>query len=445
MKHFNKSIFFLAATVLISTVGFSQSFSPQTEARLQSKLDSLQAAMGVQGISACVFYPNQGFWKGVSGFSHAAVPIVPEMRFGIASNSKLFTAVALLKAQELGLISLDDSLSKWLPPMPNIAPEISLRQLLNHTSGVFDITNIPGYADSILNDPNRIFQPEEVVGWVQAPLFPPGTGWSYSNTNYHLAGMVFEAAAGIPLEKFLRDNILLPNGLNATFFPIFDSISGTVARPWQNNLSIFNIPRTSLETAAWAAGAMYSTAEDMNRWYQQLLGGQILSASSRAEMLGFTGTANYGLGIQSIAIQGRMCYVHGGNIRGYRSFMLFDVETDAVISVLVNESPAPAPLLAEALLLCIVEEISSLSTTEKDALGATLKIFPNPTSGFVKIDAPDGFEIGEVRVLDAFGRLVLVSKNAEIDLADCPEGMYFLKISGKNGSVTGQTIQKWTN
>jgi glucose/arabinose dehydrogenase len=81
----------------------------------------------------------------------------------------------------------------------------------------------------------------------------------------------------------------------------------------------------------------------------------------------------------------------------------------------------------------------------KDLHAASFRIFPNPTDGFAKIEAPASFEIGEIRVFDAFGRLVLVSKNAEIDLADYPEGIYFLKISGKNGPVTGQTIQKVTN
>ncbi len=81
----------------------------------------------------------------------------------------------------------------------------------------------------------------------------------------------------------------------------------------------------------------------------------------------------------------------------------------------------------------------------KDALAATFKIFPNPTGGFIKIESPDGFEIGAVRVFDVFGRLVLVSKNEKVDLRDCPDGLYFLKISDENGRVRGQTIQKNTN
>lgn len=446
MKLSFKKVFPAAALMLVFAQGsgvFAQNFTPQIEAKLQWKLDSMKTTHDIQGISAAVFFPNQGFWNGTTGFSHAAVPISANMRFGIGSNTKLFTAVALLKLQESGLLSLDDSLGKWLPPMPNIAPEITLRQLLNHTSGVFDITEIEGYPDTILNDPNRLFQPEEVLTWVQAPLFAPGTGWEYSNTNYLLAGLVFEKAKNLPLEKFIRDSLLVPHGLNAIFFPPFEMVGGTVARPWQNNFAIFNQPRISLESAAWAAGAMYSTAEDLNYWYQYLLAGQIVLPASLDEMLTFVGSGNYGLGISGTVLGGRYCYLHGGSIRGYRSLALFDVASGAVVTVLCNELPAPAQLVAEALLLEIADEFPSVSVFEKMDENA-VRVIPNPASGTISVNfndliTPEGFQ---VQIFDTKGNLVLQKENAGtgLEIGGLTRGVYFLKIRFERGEISRKIV-----
>jgi D-alanyl-D-alanine carboxypeptidase len=434
MPQFNKIALFTAALLFFFGEITAQNLPPQVVAKLQSKLDSMRSAHDIQGVAASVFYPNQGFWQGATGFSTPTLPISTDMKFGIASNSKLFTAVALLRLQELGQISLNDSLGKWLPPMPNIAPEITIRQLLHHTSGVFDITDVTGYPDSIMNNPNRVFQPEEVVGWVQSPLFAPGTGWSYCNTNYILAGLVLEQATGQTMEQFLRDSILSPAGLNNTFFPIAETVPPPVARPFINNQSIANIPRTSLESAAWTGGAMYSTAADMNLWYQKLLGGQIISPASLTEMLDFNNAGNYGLGIQKVSMQGRTCYVHGGSIRGYRSFALYDVATGAVIAVLCNELPAPPQLVAEALLLNITGAFSNVDAVEY-SLAEGIKVYPNPAEEVVFFqNSGKGQAFSDARLIlfDVTGNAVRTeyvnSQSFKLDRKELSAGVYFFKL-----------------
>jgi len=153
----------------------AQSFDPLLASRLQTTLDSMRLANNVKGISACIIYPGTGTWKGVSGISHGGTPIHSDMEFAIASNTKLFTGVLLLKLAESNLLDLDDSLHQYLPPLNNIDSNITLRQLLNHTSGLYDVTSVPGYPDSILTDPNRIFTPAEIISWAGPPLFAAGT------------------------------------------------------------------------------------------------------------------------------------------------------------------------------------------------------------------------------------------------------------------------------
>ncbi|MBK7696285.1 MAG: beta-lactamase family protein [Saprospiraceae bacterium] len=133
---------------------------------LQAKLDSLKTTYRIKGISSCVYFPGEGFWDGISGVSFGSVPIDPDMEFGIGSNTKLFTAVVLLKLAEQNILSVDDSLHRSRLNYKNIDPDITIRQLLTHTSGLADYNNIRGYPDSILSDPNRVFTSEELIQWV---------------------------------------------------------------------------------------------------------------------------------------------------------------------------------------------------------------------------------------------------------------------------------------
>jgi len=141
----------------------AQSFNPALALRLQKTIDSILIAKDIKGISAGVYIPNMGKWQGVSGISHPGVPITSDMEFAIASNTKLFTAVLLLKLTENNKLRLDDSLHAFLPSFKNIDSNITIRQLLNHTTGLDDVTSVPGYPDSIMNNPRRMYTASELL------------------------------------------------------------------------------------------------------------------------------------------------------------------------------------------------------------------------------------------------------------------------------------------
>jgi D-alanyl-D-alanine carboxypeptidase len=378
----------------------SQSFDPQLASRLQSTLDSMRVAQKVKGISASVLLPGQGLWQGTSGVSHATVRITPDMEFGIGSNSKLFTAVMLLKLVESGMLSLDDSLHAWLPSFRNVDSTITIRQLLNHRSGIADVNDIAGYPDTILSNPLRVFAREEVLGWVGPPLFRAGTSWSYSNTNYLLAGMIVERVSGQRLARLLRDSVLAPLRLDSTFLPIEEFVSGSIAHPWANEVDVNGTPRVSLLSTAWSAGAMYSTSSEMAQWYAALMSGGVLQGASFKQMTMFVGSGNYGFGISEKTLSGRLLWLHGGSIRGYSSQMMYDTALKAVICVLINATPAPAALVAQQLLLTLantpVTSISEIGTADR-----SVDIYPNPSRSLFTIQAANPMD---ARITDILGR-----------------------------------------
>jgi len=342
----------------------AQPFDPILANQLQNKIDSIRAVNGLKGISACVIYPGVGMWKGVTGISHTGFPITSDMEFGIGSNTKLFTGVLLLKLAENNIIQLDDSLHHYLPAFNHIDTNITIRQLLNHTSGLADVNDVVGYSDSILTNPNRIFTTTEVMSWVGTPLFAPGTGWSYCNTNYILAGLIAESATGQSFGQLLRDSILSPLQLDSTFLGVYDSIPFTIAHPWQGSVDNFSTPRKALNSVAWSAGAMYSTSGEMAQWYYSLMNNQVINQNSFNELTTFVGSGNYGIGLYQTTALGRTVWQHGGSIwGGYNSSMVYDTATGIIICVLINQLPAQAFQVSIQLLSVLINNPVELTET----------------------------------------------------------------------------------
>ncbi|MBI3260707.1 MAG: serine hydrolase [Ignavibacteriae bacterium] len=327
--------------VLISGNSTSaQQFNANLAAKLQQTLDAQLAAFpDTKGVSASVYYPGQGIWKGTSGVSYAGHPITSDMEFAIASNTKLFTAVAIMKLVESNKLSLNDQLHKWLPKYANVDSSITIRQLLNHKSGVADVFNAASMAFIDAN-PAHVFTIAEVMAWVGPKLFKPGAGFSYSNTNYILAGMVAESASGIEIHKIIRDSILIPLQLDSTFYDGKETVLGTIAHPWEKKVDVFNISRTALNTLGTSCGAMFSTAGEMAQWYQALMSGQVVNANSLKEITTFLSPGNYGFGFSTSKLFGRTVWGHGGTNTGYNSRMFYDPEMKTTLCGLSNSNPS---------------------------------------------------------------------------------------------------------
>ncbi len=319
----------------------AQTFNTKLAAKLQEKLDELMISNpNTKGMSAGVYVPGQGPWYGTGGSSHNNVPITSSMKMGLASNSKLFTSVVMLLLAEKNIINLDDKLSKWLPKYNNIDENATIRQLLNHSSGIEDMTTTQAQLDSIHKNPLRAWKPEEVLSWIGPMKFIPGTGSYYSNTNYILAGMIAEKASGKKITKLIREYILDPYGLNHTFYDIEETIQGIIAHRWYKSVDYNDTSTISLHTAVGPAGSIYSTPEDMLKWYQQLLDGSILSPNSLNQLTQFTSPSNYGLGITKMTLFNKALWGHGGITVGYKTRMFYDPCMKVITCGLSNSNPS---------------------------------------------------------------------------------------------------------
>lgn len=380
----------------------AQTFNTQLASRLQDTLDTYVSMItNIKGMSAAVSLPGHGTWKGSSGVSFAGNPISPDMSFGIASNSKLFVSVIMLKLAENNIITLDDSVGQWLPVFPNVSSSITIRQLLNHTSGISDPIFIPPYSDTIAANPNRIFTPVEVLSWLGAPVYAPGTGWNYSNVNYILAGMIAESATGVHISRLIRDSILDPLNLDSSFYDVFENESGILAHRWYNQVDYNDTSRTGLNTAGGCAGAIFSTAGEMTAWYSALFNGQLLNAASLEELTTFVPTQvsyTYGLGLEYQTYFGHPTFGHGGSTWGYKSRMVYDPCMGSIVCGLSNSWPAGMDgvtlLLYKTLVMLLPECASGIAGPDTVCQGETQITYTIPViSGATTYEwnLPSGF------------------------------------------------------
>ncbi|UCC81955.1 MAG: beta-lactamase family protein [Gemmatimonadota bacterium] len=347
----------LLACSLIGLVGVQSCSTPSDPAdpfpavALQTVLDAALEEYDGIGVSASVLVPGEQLWSGTSGISHGETAISPGMLFLISSITKTYTSATVLQLVEEGTLSLNDPLHSWLPSHPNIDSTITIRQLLDHTSGVFDYYEHPAFFDSIMADPAREWAPEQTLRFVLEPSFSPGADWDYSNTNYILLGMIIEEATGTTVAEEFRGRFLTPLRLRETFMAVEEELGGTVAHGWYDidgdeilDDVIESMPMTAFMSMEWTAGAMFSSSRDLARWTDALFGGEVVSQASLDDMLTFhplsipgSAYSGYGLGVGSFVIAGHQAYGHGGETPGYRSLMVYLPQSGVSIAVLMNQ------------------------------------------------------------------------------------------------------------
>jgi D-alanyl-D-alanine carboxypeptidase len=320
---------------------------------LQNVLDNGIKKINGKGISITLIVPGYKTWVGVSGVSHGTTPIKPDTLFDIGSITKNLVAALTLKLAEEGRLTLDDPLHKWLPDYPNIDNTITIRQLLNHTSGIYNIKG-PSFIRPILKNPKKSWTPKEVITtFVDKPYFPKGTGWHYSNTGYILLGMIIEKATGSKIATELRNRFWKPLGLDSMFFAIQEALPVNIAHGWidlngDKVLDDFSVyPKTALNSALKGADGVFSTSKDLAKWTHALFNeGRIVSNGSLDQMLTFYSpipgrpiTAGCGLGVERYTphfFYDLELWGHGGTAIGYSCFIWYLPEYGVSIGLLSN-------------------------------------------------------------------------------------------------------------
>lgn len=419
--HYFVTLWFLATTIA------SADISDSLSGRLQAAVDHVRERDTIKGVSVSVRW-DADHWQGVSGISHPDTPIDPAMLFGIGSNTKTLTSLVLLRLQEEGIVHLDSTIDTWFAGRANIDGSITIRQLLNHTSGLGDYSATTTYRQSVGSNTSRIFTEADILPMIPEPMFAPGQGWQYCNTNYYLAGLIATKVSGKTLGTLFRTYIYEPLGLEQTFLGVEDSLGGVVAHRWLGPTDASGMSINAAFSGAWAAGAVFSTASDMTVIYDRLFKGELLGPDAMQEMLAFTGLQNYGLGISRKALGGTTIIGHSGEIRGYASVMVRVPSLGVSIAVLTNNALANAAAVADTIIRILREDPVSV---ENDVTEVSLR--PLPASDHVVIEGYTGL----VDVVCVDGTVVhsaWVEAGQPMLLSDLIRGLYMIRI-GRNGLI----------
>ncbi|MBB4912432.1 serine hydrolase domain-containing protein [Actinophytocola algeriensis] len=336
---------------------------PGDHADVQAVIDGFTAA----GAPGAMVYgqDRRGRWSVSSGTAELGTdrPIRPRDRVRVASNTKMFTAAVVLQLVEEREVELDAPIEEYVPGLVHgngyDGTKITVRQLLQHTSGMAD------YVADVLADPdanNHPWRPEELVaiGLSHPPLFAPGAAWAYSNTGYIVLGMIVEEVTGNDLGAEVTDRLIRPLGLGGTTYPEAGDkrirgphAHGYFAFPGQPVMDI-----TELEPSLpGAAGSLVSTGPDLTRFVRALLSGKVLRPDLLRQMRTTVPARgyDYGLGIGEISLPcGGSAWGHAGNLPGFDTFTAATEDGRAVFVVtngrLADGSAANSRAAAEAAL-----------------------------------------------------------------------------------------------
>ncbi|WP_326552360.1 serine hydrolase domain-containing protein [Micromonospora sp. NBC_01813] len=326
-----------AALVATSAVPVSANRSTGTSRQLQVAVDDLHdlGVTGVQGLT--VVGRATSYARAGVGDLDRATPVPINGHFRMGSNTKTFVSVVVLQLVGEGKLSLNDTVERWLPGLVvgngNDGRQITVRQLLAHTSGIYNYTNdiaaLNSYEGYLAHRFDHYDATELVaLAMKHEPNFAPGTSWDYSNTNYILAGMIIERVTGRSWPREVRDRILQPLGLRNTSlpgdWPLLPVPHAKGYQQWVVDGALTDTTRFN-PSAADAAGNMVTTPSDLASFWQALQRGQLLGPRQMAQLhdtvlaetfQDFIPGARYGLGIMYIPNRCGGYWSHGGDVPG---------------------------------------------------------------------------------------------------------------------------------
>ena len=343
---------------------------PALDRALQASLERFRRRAGIPGVSATIVFADGSTWTGVSGLADVAKgrKVTPDTAFALASISKTFLAALVLELAGEGKLNLDASARTYLPTI-RMDRAVTIRQLLDHISGLNDFFLNRRIDAALLADRSSTWNATRSLGFVGKPYFRPGTGWHYSNTNYLILGLLAERVAGASLADQFRTRFFRPLELADTFYQVVERPRGPVAhgyrftgiKPTLPPIDLAErsgvMPFRSVVTAAGGAGSIAASSRDGAAWARALYGGEVLDTDSLAVMLaGIGGTAGYhpripyGLGVQAPLVNGYRTYGHSGRLLGFQSVVRYLPDQQLTIAVLTNQSRADPGVIVRELL-----------------------------------------------------------------------------------------------
>jgi CubicO group peptidase (beta-lactamase class C family) len=381
--------FELALVLLLSAIAFAHApsqLSPELTQKIDEAVHGVLTQTGVPSASLAIVKDSRIAYLQAYGDARLEPrsPARPTMRYSVGSISKQFTAAAILLLQEDGKLSLDDKVAKFIPDLTR-ANEVSIRQLLSHTSGYQDFWPqdyvMPGMlkpttAENIMNT------------WARKPLdFDPGTKWQYSNTNYVIAGAIVEKVSGTGLLDFLQKRVFTPLDMKSVANTDQQKLGDTDPTGYMR-YGLGPLRPAPKEGSGWlfAAGELAMPAEDLAKWDISVMEEKLLKPASYAEferevvLKNGVGT-QYGLGVFVRSQAGHRTLSHGGEVSGFTSTNLVFPDDHAAIVVLTNQDAAEASDLISKKIQPMLLEVNDPATPAR--LEQAKKIFAGLQHGTI--------------------------------------------------------------
>src|SRR5437899_2335728 len=344
---------------------------PIDQAALQTMVETTAKELLIPGAVVLLRTPQGDFTISYgTTLLGATSPPSEDTHFRIASNTKTMTAaVSMLLAQE-GKLTLDDPVSKYVPSVPN-GDNITIAQLLEMRSGLYNYTNDPIISKTIDTDPAKVWTPAELlaIAFAHPANFPPGKEYEYNNTNYALLGLVAEKVEGNPLAQVMHDRLFGPQNMQDTELP--SSTVDTIPEPYSHgylygssSVALVGEPPYSPEVQAAAragtllpkdytnvnhsfaaaAGGVISTSDDLATWIKALVAGRVFDPAYQRRWLDSLEPEDsskpngqkYGYGIAQVSWGPNTIYFHGGETPGYNSKISYDPANDMTLIVWTN-------------------------------------------------------------------------------------------------------------
>jgi D-alanyl-D-alanine carboxypeptidase len=327
-----------------------------TTASVQKGLQQLVAARGGSPGAIATLYRNGHLTVLGAGRATVKSPGAPTAieHMRIASITKAFSAAIALHLVQEGRLSLDDTIGQRLPSLPKAWASVTIRELLNHTSGIPDYTKSKPFAKQARSDPQGYVTPNEIIDWVRKdrPRFAPGSRYEYSNTDNIVVGLIAQSVTHTPYPALVKSIVFQPAGLTQTTFPTrriplpAPFIHGYVVEPGKAPTDVTNFLSPS---GAWASGAIVSTPKDLGTFIRADLGQKFFGAAEQEQQMQFVpgssspagpGVNSAGLGLFRYRTRCGTVYGHTGNFPGYTQFAAATADGSRSVTTTLN-IPAP--------------------------------------------------------------------------------------------------------
>jgi D-alanyl-D-alanine carboxypeptidase len=345
-RFFTKTLQRLIVSVIFFPVfGYCQDAKTQAALKQADTYISSQTEQGLFRGSVLVGIEGKIVFEKGYGFADEEwnARNTPTTKFRIASLTKQFTAACILLLQERHLIDVKDPISKYVSDLPESWREITLHQLLTHTSGIPNYAEMPR-VDRVLNRTGATPRDLIEVAATKPLEFKPGTQLHYTNTGYVLLGLVIEKVSGLSYGDFFQKNIFMPLGMKSSGYDVQSAILPERASGYMREKGqVVNADFIDMSIPN-AAGSIYSTVEDLYRWNEALANGKLLSDTSTHEMFAsypetLLQGQHYGYGVVIAERFGRLLYYHGGGVKGFETVIQRYPKQHVCIVVLENLDP----------------------------------------------------------------------------------------------------------